>query len=113
VQDNILQKYLGADVAVYAIWFDMVPSDDRSAWHPESLPDARVLHFWDSQQNAGRWFGSHITNPGSNRIEWDAYFLYGRDAAWAEVPTSMVSWGRTIVRSRDRLQNDFRRLVVK
>lgn len=64
----------------------------------------------------GRWFDEHVTHlgrPGDHRVEWDAYFLYGPEAVWGEEPSALVSWGRTIVDSRDRLREDFSALLEK
>lgn len=111
MQKEILEKHPKADVAVYAVWFSMFPGDSRSHWPSGLLTDPRVEHFWDEGKLAGRWYGSHVTQPGSEHVEWDAYFLYGPKAPWQEKPEGMVSWGRTVVASRERLREDLNKLL--
>jgi hypothetical protein len=60
------------------------------------------VHFWDAGRVVGRYYDERVTRlgePGDERIEWDAYFLYGPDATWEEGPPEQISWGRTIVDS--------------
>lgn len=101
-----------ANIRVYAVSFRMLASDRlaRSAMEPDDLlSDSRVVHFWDEEKAVGRWYEENVTNlgkPGEERVEWDAYFLYGPETTWDERPPSHVSWGRTIVGTRERLQKD-------
>ena len=69
MQKKILEKNPKLDVAVYAVWFNMIPTDARSEWPTDRLADSRVTHFWDAQKVAGRWYASHVTRPGSDRVE--------------------------------------------
>ena len=111
MQKKILEKNPKLDVAVYAVWFNMIPTDARSEWPTDRLADSRVTHFWDAQKVAGRWYASHVTRPGSDRVEWDAFFLYGRPARWPDpaedAPSHMITWGRTIIGSHEKLQAAF------
>lgn len=101
------------NVKVYAISFQMLASDRMAKWLVEPddlLSDARTLHYWDDGKIVGRYYEKHVTqlgDPGDERVEWDAYFLYRPDATWGEQPPEHVSWGRTIVASRDQLLRDF------
>ena len=37
-------------------------------------------------------------------IHWDAFYLYGQDAAWGDQPpTPLLTWGRTILNDRKKL----------
>jgi hypothetical protein len=95
----------------------MLASDRIAKWMVEPddlLSDSRAVHFWDAGRVVGRYYEERVTrlgNPGDERIEWDAYFLYAPDATWVEGPPEQISWGRTIVDSRDRLLRDFSDLV--
>lgn len=102
---------------MYAVSFQMLASDRVARWLVEPddlLSDSRTLHYWDDRRVVGRYFDEHVTKlgePGDGRVEWDAYFLYGRDSLWYDAPPDHVSWGRTIVDSRDRLLEDFGALL--
>jgi hypothetical protein len=109
VQQEILQKNPSAQVRVYAIWFDMLPGDGRAEWDGGYLTDPRVVHLWDERKVAGDWFAAHVShNPGT---EWDAYFLYGPQAAWEREPSRLVGWGRTVIGKRAQLQSDIAPLL--
>ena len=119
MQTQILTKYPGANLRVYAIWFNMFPGDARSKWPPDLLIDPRVTHRWDEAKTVGRWYGqqtSHMQRqltPDSSwngEILWDSYVLYGSDARWDDVPTGVIHWGRTIVAARDTLRADAEKL---
>jgi hypothetical protein len=103
-----------SDVRVYAIYFEMV-EDDRGAKTrvkpADLLDDPRVTSFWDDSRIAGRWFDENITRLGeregaSNRIEWDAFVLFGRDARWTSERPAHASWGRPLVQEAGRLKAD-------
>ena len=95
----------------------MLASDRVAQWLVEPddlLSDSRSLHYWDNAKIVGRYYEEHVTQlgePGDDRVEWDAYFLYGPEARWDETPPQHISWGRTIVDSRDRLLQDFNVLL--
>ncbi len=102
---------------MYAISFRMLASDRIARWIVEPddlLSDSRAVHYWDAGRVVGRYYEEHVTrlgDPGEDRIEWDAYFLYGPEETWGEEPPQHISWGRTIVDARDRLFRDFVDLV--
>jgi hypothetical protein len=112
VQSEILEEHPKTNIKVYAVSFRMLASDRfaKSMVEPEDLlSDPRVVHFWDEGKIVGRWYEenvTHIGQPGDERVEWDAYFLYAPETAWDEEPPSHVSWGRTIVGTRERLRKD-------
>ena len=81
----------------------MYPGDTRSAWPPGLLTDARVKHFWDADQEVGRYYAKHVTEHRMGEIEWDAYFLYAPGVEWrTEAPQHIVS-GAPIVNNTDAL----------
>jgi hypothetical protein len=41
-------------------------------------------------------------------VLWDAYLLYGTDARWDSEPPDAISWGSTILLTRDTLARDLR-----
>jgi hypothetical protein len=114
VQKEILDARPDADLRVYAIYFEMV-EDDRGAKgrvNPKDLlDDPRVTSFWDDRKIAGRWFDENITKQGerqgeANRIEWDSYILFGREAQWGPEGPDHVSWGRPLAQEAGRLATD-------
>lgn len=56
VQREVLDKHPDAELHVYAVWFDVLLGDDRSAWNPDLLVDPRVTQYWDSDRTLGTWF---------------------------------------------------------
>lgn len=97
---------------MYAVWFEMLSYDRRSAWDPKLLADQRVMHFWDEKRIVGRWFGEHVGGrgggsrrhdllPGLGDVAWDVYFLYGPDARWENAPSSLLGQGKPIIAWRN------------
>jgi len=100
VQREILEKHPKAQIQVYAVWFNMLPSDSRETWPDAVLSDPRVTHFWDEERLVGKWFGQSDQLGKSatlGGISWDIYFLYGPEARWEETPQPLRSYGRPIV----------------
>jgi hypothetical protein len=112
VHQEVLRKDREAKLKVYAVWFNMVSTDERSKWPKDVLTDSRVVHFWDEGRVAGRWYEQNVTRRGEP-VEWDAYFLYGPEAAWGEEPPKHVSSGRPIIFSRDRFRDDLSKLMKR
>lgn len=113
MQNELLDKVPEADLAVYAVWFEMVGGDSRSRWPEDLLTDPRVMHFWDDRKALGRWYGRHPDYGGStDAVVWDAYLLYRSGAAWGDDgPSQLESWGRTIVQTREGLRRDLLSLL--
>ena len=104
MQAEIFGKYPDAELQVTAVWLPMWPGDGRSEWNPDLLSDARVTHFWDEERQAGLWFAQNVSSQ--TPIAWDIYFLYGAEATWADIPTPIVSYGRTIIAKKEQLRTD-------
>jgi len=120
VQTKILARYPGANLRVYAIWFNMFPGDARSKWRPDVLTDPRVIHRWDEGKVVGRWYGERTSSlrpkltaesNWNGEILWDSYLLYGPEAHWDDVPTGVIHWERTIVAAGETLRIDAERLL--
>ena len=109
MHEEILEKHPSAKLKVYAVWFNMIWTDARSRRPTEVLTDPRVVHFWDEEKVAGRWYEKHVTRRG-DEVEWDAYFLYAPDVSWGEEPPEVVVWGRTILDTKQRFRGAVKRL---
>lgn len=103
MQEEILDKNPRADLQVYAIWFNMLPSDDRSSWDNGLLTDARVVHLWDEGRIVGQWYAEQGDNH-FGPIAWDIYYVYGPEAEWDLSPEPLLSSGTTIIAKRSDLQ---------
>jgi len=72
----------------------MLWRDAREEWNGNTMPDPRVMHFWDGEHVIGQWFAKQV--DGYEGIAWDVYYLYGPDATWESVPSPMIGSGSTI-----------------
>lgn len=99
-------------MAVYAVWFDMWPGDNRSKWK-DKLADPRAVNFWDEGKIVGKWYAKHIQELEGyhGKVIWDAYFLYGPQAKWDHKPPPIESWGSPVFRKVGRLRKDLVRLL--
>lgn len=102
MQQEVLQQFSEADIRVYAMWIPVIHSDERAKWNAKLLPDRRMTHFWDDPQRIGAWFSQHVSQQVS--FAWDAYFLYGADAAWDELPQPLDSTGYTLLETVQQLR---------
>lgn len=123
MQTELLERYPRANVRVYAVWFNMYEGDSRARWRRELMPDSRVEHFWDEGRVLGRrYFGDLArlasrqaprTKATEGQVLWDAYLLYPAGATWEGSRTDVISWGRTILLTRDTLQRDFAKYATR
>jgi hypothetical protein len=102
VKNVLLNEYSSTELRVYAIWLPMLFSDARAAWNGNTLPDPRVIHFWDGERYVGEWFAEKV--EGYRGVSWDAYYLYGADAKWETIPSSLVASGGTIYDQREEIK---------
>jgi hypothetical protein len=113
IQEYILKRNPKLDLKVYAVWYEMYPGDSPDHF-PEArtlIPDRRVVHYWDQQKDVGRWFYGLVPTDTRGDIEWDAFYLYDRDSIWSDRPTSMLTWGRTILTDRRKLLDQVAQLT--
>lgn len=85
----------------------MLPGDSRERWDPTLLTDPRVVHYWDTEGDIGRYFGENQDAIGfryfSGATVWDAYLLFGPEAKWTDVPTPLESFGFTVLADKEEL----------
>jgi hypothetical protein len=102
VQTQVLAKLPSDQLRVYAVWLPMLWGDARDKWDGTTMPDPRVTHFWDGETQIGQWFAEEVERYRG--VSWDTYYLYGPDAKWDTVPSSLVSSGGTIYNEREILR---------
>lgn len=74
-----------------------------------TMPDHRVIHFWDGDSQIGRWFAEEV--EGYRGIAWDVYYLFGPDATWDQIPSLVIGSGGTIYGEREVLKKQLNTLV--
>jgi hypothetical protein len=98
VRQNILASHPSADLRVYTVWLPMLVTDARSEWRRSALPDERVRHFWDGERVVGRWLADEdLGGLGSAGVVWDAFFVFGPDATWDDVPRPLLASGAPVI----------------
>jgi hypothetical protein len=116
-QNDLLGKNPEADVRVFVVWFNMYPGDAESRWPREIFNDRRIIQTCDEPKSAGRWFMTHLSDlkpsrGGDGRFPqqvdalWDSYLPFDRSATWRSAPTGVLSWGFTVMRTRNKLADD-------
>jgi hypothetical protein len=113
IQEYVLKRNPKLAFKVYAIWYEMYPGDSPDDF-PQArklMPDKRVTHYWDQPKDVGRWFYGKVPTTTKGEIEWDAFYLYSADSVWAEEPTELLTWGRTILRDRKKLLGQIAQLT--
>jgi hypothetical protein len=89
----------------------MLAGDARQEWDGNSIPDSRVMHFWDGERQVGKWFAEEV--DGYRGVSWDTYYLYGPEATWERIPSPLVGSGGTIVGEREQLEMQVQSLFGK
>jgi hypothetical protein len=122
-QQDLLERLPNAPLRVYAVWFNMYPSDTRSKWPAALLTDPRVLHYWDEQRLSGTRYLAHLpamiarrapeTMQPSADAMWDAFFVYAPGNRWQDPVPVPVSWGYPIMVTRDELLRQVDALLTK
>ncbi len=90
----------------------MFRGDSRAKWSPDRITDDRAVQWWDEGKIVGRWFGNHSVYREGGPILWDAYLLFGTEATWEEQLEPLVSWGRTVIGTREQLKRDIEKLLT-
>ena len=99
------------ELRVYAVWLPMLGGDAREEWDGNTMPDPRVMHFWDGESLVGQWFAEQV--EGYRGVSWDVYYLYGPDAKWESIPSPLVGSGGTIIDKRQVLKMQIDYLLEK
>ena len=81
----------------------MLPGDAKPFVDLKLLNDRRVTNFWDERKLTGQWFSQHVMNAKGGTV-WDAYFLYGAQAQWDQLPGPLVGSGGPVIGATDQLQ---------
>jgi hypothetical protein len=111
VQSQILDQYPSEQLQVYAVWLPMMGGDAREDWDGSTLPDPRVMHFWDGDFKVGQWFAKNV--DGDDGIAWDIYYLFGPEATWETIPSPFAGSGVTIYSEREQLQRQINIVLGK
>lgn len=106
MQQNILEPNPDASLRVYVVWLEVLGGDSRSEWPADLLADERVTHLWDESRATSDWAQGKggLDAP----IVYDAYLVYGGDAAWGDEPRAA---GRPIIGDTARLERSLEPLL--
>lgn len=112
IQEYVLTRNPKLNIRIYSVWYEMYPGDSPNDFPVarKLMPDRRVNHYWDQPKDVGRWFQKAIPSDYKGEIQWDAFYLYGTDSVWTDEPTSLLTWGRTILKDRKKLTEQIARL---
>ena len=89
----------------------MLGGDAREMWNGTTMPDNRVIHYWDGEAVIGQWFAKQV--DGYYGIAWDIYYLYGPDATWETVPSPLAGSGGPIFYEQAALKEQVSTLLEK
>jgi hypothetical protein len=95
---QLLDSRPEADLAVFAVWVNVLGSDARRFWDPSILSDQRVANLWDTNGAIARWFGKR---DGSG-FAWDVYYVLGLEGGLKA--TEPRSSGGPVVARTDQLR---------
>lgn len=91
------------DVAVSAVWLNMVRTDARDLWPNDAIVDSRVTHYWDTTRAVGSALASRDDLSAWRPVAWDVWAVFPPGARWDDAPPRPTAFGRTIIKTRHEL----------
>jgi hypothetical protein len=111
VQEMVLKKYPDKEMEVYVVWFNMVATDRKDKWNPESLNDKRVKHYWDEKRILGRWITKNTPDcKHINAIDWDSFYLFDKDGEWTETFENLKACGTPVIKESKKLADGLEKI---
>ncbi|MGH2468914.1 MAG: hypothetical protein ACRDGF_02485 [Chloroflexota bacterium] len=110
MRSDVLAAYPSAQLKVYVVWFNMLPGDARHFLDTKLLSDPRVTNYWDQQKVIGTWYSRHVTHQRGPT--WDAFFLYGPNARWTDLPLPQIANGGSVIGAHEDLFRGLTRLGI-
>ena len=91
------------------MWVNQRVTDKREAVDVSTIPSVR--HYWDDDWATGRWLAERdLGGLGYQGAVYDAYYLFGPDATWDDVPRPLEASGQPVV-GADALLTALEKLV--
>ena len=98
MRSKILDAVDSPDLRVYAIWLNQRSTDGRDEIDEEILADRRVTQYWDGEGITGTYFAdADVAGMGYAGFVYDVYYVFGRDAAWADEPAPLAASGGPVL----------------
>ncbi len=93
VNEAVVVAYPAADVSIFVVWIDILPSDDYAAAHRVAgiFSDPRVRQFHDPNRLVGDAFAKGLLEQPP---AWDMYLLYAAtpQQLWVDHPPKPADW---------------------
>ena len=105
----MLEKEPSRDVQFLVVWVNRGPGGDSDTVDPTLLADPRVAQYWDAEGITGTSFAdADLGGLGQKGFVYDAYYVFGPDATWAEEPGPVAGAGLPVVSRIDQLLAELR-----
>jgi hypothetical protein len=106
VRENVIDRYPDAELRVYVVWMPMLATDARGEIDVALLEDDRVRQFWDEERVLGTYLAeANLGGLGYSGIVWDAFFLFGSEARWADRPSGLITSGAPVGGEAQKLES--------
>ncbi|MEE9534341.1 MAG: heavy metal-associated domain-containing protein [Acidimicrobiia bacterium] len=93
VNESVVTAYRSADVSIFVVWIDILPSDDYAAAQRVAgiFNDPRVRQFHDPNRLVGDSFAKGLLEQPP---AWDMYLLYAAtpQQLWVDHPPKPADW---------------------
>lgn len=93
VDESVVTAYPSADVSIFVVWIDILPSDDYAAAQRVAgiFNDPRVRQFHDPNRLVGDAFAKGLLEQPP---AWDMYLLYAAtpQQLWVDHPPKPADW---------------------
>lgn len=93
VNESVVSAYPSADVSIFVVWIDILPSDDYVAAQRVAgiFNDPRVRQFHDPNRLVGESFAKGLLDQPP---AWDMYLFYAAtpEQLWVDQPPKPADW---------------------
>ena len=104
MREEILDKEQSQDLRIYAVWLHQRVTDGREEIDESILADPRVTQYWDEEGITGTHFAEiDLGGLGYAGFVYDAYFVFGPNATWADSPAPLADSGAPVVYRGEQL----------
>lgn len=92
VRQSIIEGFPQATIGVGIVWINMLTGDTEAAAAESAqiVDDARVRHFYDPEQRAGKAVAQSLGWEG--KVAWDIYLFYPKGSRWGDSPPVPSRW---------------------
>lgn len=69
----------------------------------EEFASAAFDQFWDDERNVSVEAKQRLVPGVEDKVPWDLFILFGREASWADAQDHVLGWGEPVIDRVEKL----------